>query len=430
MIDIYLSQFLKNGEVVVSDENIGETLRRRVVHFRQKTVHYKTKTFAYSLQTLDTPQELKTKPRWSKKKTVSQLKEWSNSVLIGLAYTHEIQEWIEQGVVIQLNEFADRGITLKGTYYIPGLNLIRFWENQTRLVMEEDNELVKQFTEKAIDLKNPYNHPGFEQLRYWFLGQLKESHLTNRRRDFFLSVLVTASKAPFFDWKEIGTNSFYKEDTHAPSKSFDSNMDVYLEELETIIGDYTSSIHLTTWPGNRDIILAAQSCLNFDFGNFDYRSSPVLSKITDEEVQHLQNINLKDIKVVFAAENRAVVRKLIKHMPSEIRSHIAIVGFDGQVRSAVYDLLWHFKNAGAEKLIIWSDYDSAAISMVEKLFTLGFKEFELIIIDQGTLLRVPYQKGLDQLNQLKGTPFLTEQEDFLWDIDRVKALLLVEEIND
>ncbi|MHB8125316.1 MAG: DUF2399 domain-containing protein [Desulfitobacteriaceae bacterium] len=430
MIDIYLSRFLKNGEVVVSDENMGETLYERVVHFYQKTVHYKTKIFAYSLNTLDTPQELKDKSRWSKKKSVSQLKEWSNSVLNGLAFTHVIQVWIEHGVVIQLSEFADRGITLKGTYYIPGLNLIRFWENQTRLSEEEDYEIIKQFTEKAVELKNPYNHPGFEPLRHWLLEQLKEGQLTNKRKDFFLSVLITASKSPFFDWKEIGTNSLFKENAHAPSKIFDSNMDVLLEELENIIGDYTISIHLTTWPGNRDIILAAQSCLNFSFGKFDYGFTPVLSKITDEEIHYLQHIDSKNIKVVFAAENRAVVRKLIKHMSPENRLHIAIVGFDGQVRSAVYDLLRHFKNAGVERIIIWSDYDSAAIAMVEKLFTLGFKEFELIITDQGTLFKVPYEKGINQLNILKGTPFLTEQEDFLWDIERVKEILLEEKTVD
>ena len=280
------------------------------------------------------------------------------------------------------------------------------------------------------NLTNPYSHTGFETLRQWLLNQISESRISIKRMDFFLSVLITASKAPFFDWKEIGTNSYFKEKVHAASKIFDGNMDSLLEELEEVIGDPVSSIHLTTRPGNRDIILAAQCRLDFTFGMFNYEKTPVLSKVTDEEVQYLQSIDAKNIKTIFAAENRAVVRKLIKHIPYVDRTHIAILGFDGQVRSAVYDLLRHFKNAGVSQIIIWSDYDSAAIAMVEKLYALEFEQFKFVAKKQGTLLKVSYEEGLKQLKELTGTNHLTEQEDFLWDFDMLKAIVLEGNTND
>jgi len=373
---------------------------------------------------------MQNKTQWSKRKCASQVKEWSGSILSGLAYSHQIDQWVSQGIFIQVNEFTDRGINLKNTYYLPGFNLLKFWRNQAKQGQEKNEELLRSFTEIVNNLINPHGHTGFEKLRQWLLTQMNVREISIKRMDFFLSVLLTASKAPFFDWKEIGTNSYFKEDVHASSKLFDGNMDSLLEELEEVIGDPVSSIHLTTRPGNRDIILAAQCRLDFTFGMYNYEETPVLSKITDEEVQYLHSIDAKKIKTIFAAENRAVVRKLIKHIPYANRDQIGIVGFDGQVRSAVYNLLLHFKNAGVGQLIIWSDYDSAAIAMVEKLYALEFEQFKFVAKKQGTLYKVSYEEGLKQLKELAGTNQLTEQEDFLWDFDMLKAIVLEGNIND
>lgn len=430
MRDSYLNTFLKKGEIVVSDIADDRGIHERIIHQQQKIVQYKTKTLIYSLEKADIPPEIQNKTQWSKKKTASHLKNWSGSGLSGLAFSHQIAQWVTMGILIQVHEFTDRGINLKNTYYVPGFNLRNYWKTQTREHEEQNEELIGAFTERLNNLTNPYGHVGFEILKQWLLNRINEKKISIKHMDFFLSVLITASKAPFFDWKEIGTNSYFKEKVHAASKIFDGNMVALLEELEEIIGDPVSNIHLTTRPGNRDIILAAQCRLIFTFGMYNYEKAPVLSKVTDEEVHELQLIDAKNIKTIFAAENRAVVRKLIKHIPYEQRTHIGIVGFDGQVRSAVYDLLRHFQNAGVDQIIIWSDYDSAAIAMVEKLYALGFEQFQLVAKKQGTLLLVSYKEGLKQLKELTGTNHLTEQEDFLWDFDLLKAIILEGNVND
>lgn len=428
--DTYLNTFLNNGEIVVSDVADERGIHKRVIHQKQKIVQYKTKSLVYSLEKADITQEIQGRTQWSKRKTASQLKIWSGSALSGLAFSHQIDKWVALGIIIQINEFVDRGINIKNTYYVPGFNLLNYWENLVQDNAEQNKELIKAFTTTLNSLTNPYGHVGFETLRLWLLNQINEREISIKRIDFFLSVLKTASKAPFFDWKEIGTNSYFKEKVHSPSKMFDGNMVVRLEELEEVIGDPVSSIHLTTRPGNRDIILAAQCRLVFTFGMYNYEKALVLSKVTDEEVHELQTIDAKNIRTIFAAENRAVVRKLIKHIPYEQRAHIGIVGFDGQVRSAVYDLLCHFKNAGVGRIIIWSDYDSAAIAMLEKLNALGFKQLKFVAKKQGMLLLVSYAEGLKQLKELTGTNHLTEQEDFLWDFDLLEAIILEGNAND
>ena len=430
MSDSYLNAFLKSGEIVVSDVADDRGIHERVIHQKQKIVQYKTKTLIYSLEKADIPPEIQNKTPWSKKKIASQLKNWSGSGLSGLAFSHQTDKWVALGVLIQVNEFTDRGINLKNTYYVPGFNLLNYWKTQAWENEEQNKELIKTFAEILNNLTNPYGHTGFETLRQWLLNQINQREISIKRMDFFLSVLITASKAPFFDWKEIGTNSYFKEKVHAASKMFDGTMAALLEELEEVIGDPVSSIHLTTRPGNRDIILAAQCRLVFTFGMYNYEKAPVLSKITDEEVHYLQSIDAKNIRTIFAAENRAVVRKLIKHIPYAHRARIGIVGFDGQVRSAVYDLLRHFKNAGVGQIIIWSDYDSAAIAMAEKLYALGFEKFKFVAKKQGTLLLVSYEEGLKQLKELTGTNYLTEQEDFLWDFDWLEAIVLEGNAND
>ncbi|WP_347488513.1 DUF2399 domain-containing protein [Desulfoscipio sp. XC116] len=430
MHDGYLNIFLNNGEIVVSDIADDRGIHERVIHQQQKIVQYKTKTLIYSLEENDIPPEMQNKTPWIKKKTASQLKNWSGSESSGLAFFHQTNKWVTLGILIQVNEFTDRGINLKNTYYVPGFNLLNYWKTQARENEEQNKKFIKAFTEILNNLTNPYGHVGFEILRQWLLKQVNEREIAIKRIDFFLSVLITASKAPFFDWKEIGTNSYFKEKVHAASKMFDGNMVALLEELEEIIGDPVSSIHLTTRPGNRDIILAVQCRLAFTFGMYNYEKAPVLSKVTDEEVHDLQSIDAKNIRTIFAAENRAVVRKLIKHIPYEQRAHIGIVGFDGQVRSAVYDLLRHFKNAGVGQIIIWSDYDRAAIAMVEKLYALGFEQFKFVAKKQGTLFLVSYAEGLKQLKELTGTNHLTEQEDFLWDFDLLEAIVLEGNAND
>ncbi|MEN6462494.1 MAG: DUF2399 domain-containing protein [Syntrophomonas sp.] len=430
MSDSYLNAFLKNGEIVVSDIADDEGIHERVIHQQQKIVQYKTKTLIYSLKKADIPPEIQNKTPWSMKKTASQLKNWSGYDLNGLAFSHQTYKWVALGILIQVNEFTDRGINLKNTYYVPGFNLLNYWKMQARENEEQNKELIKAFTEMLNNLTNSYGHMGFETLRQWLLHQIDEKKISIKRMDFFLSVLITAAKAPFFDWKEIGTNSYFKEKVHAASKMFDGNMAVLLEELEEVIGDPVNSIHLTTRPGNRDIILAAQCRLVFTFGVYNYEKAPVLSKVTDEEVHYLQSIDAKNLRTIFAAENRAVVRKLIKHIPYVHRAHIGIVGFDGQVRSAVYDLLRHFKNAGVGQIIIWSDYDSAAIAMMKKLHALEFEKFKFVAKKQGTLLLISYEEGLKQLKELIGTNHLTEQEDFLWDFDLLEAIVLEGNAND
>ncbi|WP_190239133.1 DUF2399 domain-containing protein [Pelotomaculum schinkii] len=430
MHDSYLNTFLNNGEIVISDIADDRGIHERVIHQQQKIVQYKTKTLIYSLEENDIPPEIQNKTPWSKKKTASQLKNWSGSGLSGLAFSHQTNKWVALGILIQVNEFADRGINLKNTYYVPGFNLLNYWKTQARENEEQNKKLIRAFTEILNNLTNPYAHVGFETLKQWLLNRINEKKISIKHLDFFLSVLITASKAPFFDWKEIGTNSYFKEKVHAASKMFDGNMVALLEELEEIIGDPVSSIHLTTRPGNRDIILAAQCRLVFTFGMYNYEKAPVLAKVTDEEVHYLQSIDAKNIRTIFAAENRAVVRKLIKHIPYGHRAHIGIVGFDGQVRSAVYDLLRHFKNAGVGQIIIWSDYDRAAIAMVEKLYALEFEQFKFVAKKQGTLLLVSYAEGLKQLKELAGTNHLTEQENFLWDFDLLEAIVLEGNVND
>jgi len=430
MIDNYLNKFLKNGEIVVDDTVDNRGIHERIIHQQKKIVQYKTKIFIYSFEDGNIPEEIKNKAQWSKKKSISQLKKWSGSTLSGLAFHHQINDWVFRGILIQINEFIDRGINLKGTYYIPGLNLLKYWENQSRQEQEKNQELLKAFTEILNNISNPFMHTGFETLRQWLLNQINTREISINRIDFFLAVLITASKTPFFDWKEIGTNSYFKEEVHTASKIFDRNINFLLEELEEIIGDPVNNINLTTRPGNRDIILAAQCRLNFTFGMFNYEKAQVLSKVTDEEVQYLQSIDAKNIKTVFAAENRAVVRKLIKHIPYSDRSYVAIIGFDGQVRSAVYDLLRHFKNTGVNQLIIWSDYDRAAIAMVEKLYTLKFEKFKFVAKKQGVLLTVPYEEGLKQLKKLTNANELTEQENYLWDFKMLKSIVLEESSND
>lgn len=430
MSDSYLNAFLKNGEIIVSDIADDRGIHVRIIHQQHKIVHYKTKTLIYSLEKADIPQEIQNKTQWSKKKTASQLKNWSDSGLSGLAFTHQTDKWVALGILIRVNEFSDRGINLKNTYYVPGFNLLNYWKSQVRENEEQNKGFIEAFNEILNNLTNSYGHVGFETLKQWLRKQINGREISIKRMDFFLAVLITASKAPFFDWKEIGTNSYFKEKVHAASKMFDGNMVALLEELEEIIGDPVNSIHLTTRPGNRDIILAAQCRLFFAFGTYNYEKAPVLSKVTDEEVHELQTIDAKNIRTIFAAENRAVVRKLIKHIPYEQRAHIGIVGFDGQVRSAVYDLLRHFQNAGVSQIIIWSDYDSAAIAMVEKLYALEFEQFKFVAKKQGTLLLVSYEEGLKQLKELAGTNHLTEQEDFLWDFDLLEAIVLEGSAND
>lgn len=120
MFDGYLNTFLNDGEIVVSDLADDRGIHERVIHQQQKIVQYKTKTLIYSLEEYDIPPEIQNKTPWIKKKTASQLKNWSGSGLSGLAFSHQTNQWVTLGILIQVNEFTDRGINLKNTYYVPG----------------------------------------------------------------------------------------------------------------------------------------------------------------------------------------------------------------------------------------------------------------------------------------------------------------------
>lgn len=425
----YIAMQLKKGEFIKDTIDKGDGIWQSQVFFQKKTLSYQIKEFTIGLSINKEAPTILLNKRWSRADT-RQLQKWTHREMPNILFDTEVQNWIKDGWVVQVVEYAMRGTVERGIFFLPSPNLIKQWDRIIDQENSNNNEVVTRYITEIKELENPYYHSGFETVRNIALDEITTNSIISKRIQFFTALLRTASKDDSFDWKEIGTHALVKENFSAPSKMFDGQREVFCSALNEVLKDGLESIGLTTQPGDYDINLAVAIDIHFSFGCFSYNTCEVISKITAEEVSRLTLIDRKEIELIFATENRAVLRKLVRHLPPEKRKKIAMIGFDGQVRSSVYQFLEHLKNSGIKKLIVWTDFDEAAIYMLEKLKTLNFEESYALILQDGMLNKKTFDEAIHYLLEFKVNHQLIEQELLLSEVLVLEKLLLNEVEND
>ncbi len=417
----YLQDYILKDETIDENEILeNDGLIHMPVKKQKQIVIYKTKVFILSNSE---PRSIPSvfQKQW-KRRTESDFKKLLN-ISSGIQFRQKLSDFIKDGFIVKVIEYKSRGIEVSKEYYIPSVSLQRLWADKDDKKLEKERTNNKKYLTKVKELKNPYHHPTFEILRKSILEELHGTLKVNKRIDFLTAVLITASQSPFFDWKEIGLNSIGSEDEKLKTKIFDNQRNEYIKDLQLILNSTTDEIGLTTVSGEYFIEFCARCRINFSFGNFDYEKAEFRSNLTGEEVFSVESIDRKDIKKLYLFENRAMLRKLIKHISADTRKDIVMLSFDGQVRSSQYYLCKKWLEAGVKELIVWTDFDEYALSMVKKLYTIGFESFKVVVLKNNRLTLVDFLEAKNYFKSFKNTGKVTEQENYLKDLTEIMDLL-------
>jgi len=331
--------------------------------------------------------------------------------------------YLETGLVYKVIEYRKNGMEVKKEYYIPSKFLQDYWYEKYEKHLQNSIDVSNQYRERIIGLKNKYEHPHFERLRNNILDEISDGNKISRRIDFFASVLIASSQSAYFDWKEIGLYSIGNTEKKLKTKVYDNQKAELLRELQKIIGGEPDGIGLTTVSGEYSAEFCARCKINFSFGTFDYKEAEFRSNVTDEEIFDIINIEKKDTIRLCLFENRAILRKIIKHTPAAERRDTAMISFDGQVRSSQYFLCRRWKEAGVKELVVWTDFDEYALSMIRKLYSICFEGFRIVIPMNGDLTLVDFKEAESYLLGLKDTGRVIEQEIYLEDLPKTIDLL-------
>ncbi|ACV61083.1 hypothetical protein Dtox_0120 [Desulfofarcimen acetoxidans DSM 771] len=423
-IVLYLQKYLARDETISSKD---ATIRDRVYSLSAKTiksrVSYTSKIFELSGEASPSIPPAFQGSRWQNKKTAKQLKNWLNYRNSSLSFELNIRNWVENGLLIRVIELANRGTSSKGVYFIPGLPLIESWNKKELSENNANRKEADKYMLRLEALVNPYDHPGFEKIRNFARREVRQNLRVDKRAEFLLSLLSAAQTMPFFDWKEIGTFSETENMRNAASKTYDGKRTLYQTLLEEILQDSPEAIGLTTVSGNYALSFSARCRIDFTFGRWDFNECPVISNISGEEIAEIISLQAKDVHTLFLTENRAVLRKLAGHMPHEKRRHVGMIAFDGQIRSAVYNFLKIWQAAGLNKLLVWTDFDQAAIYMLKKLYGLGFADFNVLVPKEDELTLLDYPQAISMLEEFIKENMLVEQESYLKDMRLLQELI-------
>lgn len=420
-----IRQLIKRNEKICPAKEVGHGVIETDVYCYTKTMNYKTKTFTYNETAGEIPDVLK-KKSWNRKLHIQKLKELTGATEPMLLFEVMVNNWIRMGAIVQVREYSSKGTIEIGVSYLPSDFLKEEWNKIAHQLEDLNNKQLEYYVNELLLMQNPYEHIGFDTVRNYAVNEFSTTRNLNKLSDFFLALLKMASKYAFFDWKEIGANAPNSIEYRAPSKIFDSQRDVFCKLLSDLLNYNLESIGLTTMPGEYDLLLSARCQLHFTFGSYDYEICDVIAKVTNEQIALLESIESKDITTVFATENRAVLRKLVNHVPAARRKGIAMIGFDGQVRSTVYRFLEKMHRAGVNRIIVWSDFDTAALSMLNKLHRLEYASFEVVVFVEERLQTKTYSDAIKYLESFKVANTLIEQESLLKDVASLEHLLFSE----
>ena len=420
----YLEKYLSKGETInPQDLAIHDRTYSLPAKTIKSRISYTSKIFEFSRRQSSIVPPTFFGDRWQNKKTVKQLKNWLNYNGTSLALEIDSHKWVEDGLLIRITELSNRGTSTKGVFFIPGLLLLETWNKRDMSEGEANREGMQNYLVQLEALDNPFDHPGFETIRNFARKEISENLNVSKRAEFLLSLLNAAQAMPFFDWKEIGTFSNTENKQAASSKLYDSRRKQYQVLLTEILQDTPESVGLTTVSGNYDLNFSARCRIEFNFGLWDYTECPVISRITDEEISEITGLHPKDVHTLFLTENRAVLRKLAAHIQPEKRRHVGMIAFDGQVRSSVYKFLKIWQGAGVQKLLVWSDFDGAAVYMLKKLHSLGFANYKAFIPEGKNLMLIGYEQAVKVLEKFAEEGQLVEQESYLKDLEQLRYLI-------
>ena len=420
----HLEKYINKGETINPQDLV---IHDRTYSLPAKTIKsrisYASKIFEFFRRPSNNIPPIFFGDRWQNKKTEKQLKSWLNYPGTSLAFEIDIRKWVEDGLLIRITELSNRGTSTKGVFFIPGLLLLETWDKRDISEGESNREGIQNYLVQLESLDNPFDHPGFETIRIFTRKEVSENLNVSKRAEFLLSLLTAAQAMPFFDWKEIGTFSNRENKQAASSKLYDSRRKQYQALLEEILQDTPESVGLTTVSGNYDLNFSACCRIEFSFGLWDYTECPVISRITDEEISEIRALHPKKVNTLFLTENRAVLRKLAAHVQPENRRHVGMIAFDGQVRSSVYKFLKIWQGAGVQKLLVWSDFDGAAVYMLKKLHSLGFADYKAFIPKGEKLMLIGYEQAVKILEKFAEEELLVEQESYLKDMEQLRYLI-------
>lgn len=318
----YLKGFILKDELI--DENKiyeSEGLIYIPVKREMHTVIYRTKMFVMADKKPGSIPNVFIK-QW-KRRTEGDFRKLFN-MTSEIQLQQKIVDLINEGLIVKVIEYKSRGTTIKREYFIPSSVLNRLWIGEDKEKLEKDMMVNTKYIDKVKELKNNFDHSAFEILRKTIIQELKNTPKVSKRTNFLTAVLVAASKSPFYDWKEIGLYSICGKNEKLKTKIFDSQKNEYLKELELILCTSIGEIGLTTISGEYFIEFCARCKIDFSFGSFDYKKAEFRSNLTDEEVFDIDFIDKKDIKRIYLFENRAMLRKIIKHTSEDIRKNIAM----------------------------------------------------------------------------------------------------------
>lgn len=419
----YLKNFIKKEETI---EEVEVYEKDNLIHIPAKikklTKIYISKEFILSNRKPDRIPVIMQKQ--FKRRDETDFKHMNNT-LSAIQLQQTIIGYLEAGLIYKVIEYRKNGMEIKKDYYIPSKLLQDYWDEKYERYVQNNKNENDEYREKIIRLKNKYEHPYFESLRNYILDQISGARKISRMTDFLTSVLIASSQSAYFDWKEIGFYSLRNTEKKLRSKVYDNKKNEFLRELQKIIGGDSEGIGMTTASGEYFVVFCARCKINFSFGTFDYKEAEYRSNITDEEIFEIIDLEKKDTTRLCMFENRAMLRKITKHTPAAERRNTAMISFDGQIRSSQYFLCRKWREAGVQELVVWSDFDEYALSMIRKLYSIGFQEVRIVIPLNDELALVDFEEAERYLLELKGTGRVIEQEVYLKDLSKILDLLKI-----
>lgn len=329
---------------------------------------------------------------------------------------HTLETWIQQGWITEEIRFHTDGHTVKETYFRMGISLYTYFERQ-------NNEKNAQFSATYKTLMNQFPKGNVEVveklLRNKSETELKQCSLfpitwsTAKRLtflEFCIAFFQLVNRQQLFDFKEIGATYF---DTIGGSKVFDSYKKEFITQLEQWFHIKASDRGLVSLGQITPLFFSGQ--LDGNFSSYNYGS---IHALTDQNMVHDRFTTT--CTNIWLVENRAILTRMSTEMAFLQRTNSFVLCIDGQLRTA-HKMLIRQLMQSTTKILIWTDYDAAGLSIsrgLDELITATTKRFvarnQLIFSNF-----VEYEKWLTAVLQIA----LHEQEQQLGDVAQWKRWL-------
>lgn len=284
-----------------------------------------------------------------------------------------LETWIQQGWVTEEIRFHTDGQTVKEAYFRMGISLYTYFENQNNEKSVQFsttyNKLITQFPKRNAELlellRQNKSESELKQCSLFPTGWATAKRLTFL--EFCIAFFQLVDRQQLFDFKEIGATYY---DAIGGSKVFDSYKKEFITQLEQWFDMTVSDYGLVSLGQITPLFFSGQLVGNFS--SYNYGS---IHALTDQNMVHDRFMTA--CTTIWLVENRAILTRMSTEMAFLQHTNSFVLCIDGQLRTAHKMLIQQLMQP-TTKVIIWTDYDTAGLSIgrgLDGLITAANKRF-------------------------------------------------------